>query len=96
MKGKEMTSQVGGQVINKQVLQYAIGAGESFIAEVEPGEIFEVETELNIGGHLINSIDEKLTESDIILPFVNPATGPISVRGAKPGDSADFVGCDWG
>ena len=86
MQGKEMGSQVGGQVINKHVLQYAIGAGESFIAEVEPGEIFEVETELNIGGHLINSIDEKLTESDIILPFVNPATGPISVRGAKPGD----------
>ena len=75
-----------GQVINKNVLQYAIGAGESFIAEVEPGEILEVETELNIGGHLINSIDEKLTESDIVLPFVNPATGPISVRGAQPVD----------
>jgi len=58
----------------------------SFVAEVGPDEIFEVETELNIGGHLIHSLDEKLSHSDVTLPFVNPATGPIRVRGAKPGD----------
>jgi acetamidase/formamidase len=45
-----------------------------------------VETELNIGGHLIRSLDEKLKHSDVTLPFVNPATGPIRIRGAKPGD----------
>ena len=57
MKAFAKESASSGQVIDKNVLQYAIGAGESFIAEVEPGEIFEVETELNIGGHLNYSID---------------------------------------
>ena len=31
------------------------------MAEVEPGEISEIETELNIGGHLIQNLDDKLT-----------------------------------
>src|SRR4051812_6876581 len=75
-----------GQVIRKGQLKYALGAGDAFTAEVEDAEIFEIETELNIGGHLITSIDEKLTEKDVTLPFVNPATGPIKVKGARPGD----------
>ena len=75
-----------GQVIRKGDLKYALAATDSFIAEVGTDEIFEVETELNIGGHLIHSLDEKLKLSDVTLPFVNPATGPIRVRGAKPGD----------
>jgi amidase len=75
-----------GQVIRKGHLKYAFAAVDAVTAEVEHGEIFEVETELNIGGHLITSIGEKLTETDVTLPFVNPATGPIEVKGAKPGD----------
>jgi amidase len=75
-----------GQVIGKGELKYALAAVDSFIAEVEPGETFEVETELNIGGHLITHLDEKLTADQVTLPFVNPATGPIRVKGAKPGD----------
>lgn len=74
------------QVIRKGELKYALAATDSFIAEVGVDEIFEVETELNIGGHLIHSLDEKLKHSDVTLPFVNPATGPIKVKGAKPGD----------
>lgn len=74
------------QVIGKGTVKYALGAGLEPVAEVVPGEVFEVETKLNIGGHLITSLDEKLTEKDVTLPFVNPATGPIMVRGAKPGD----------
>jgi amidase len=76
----------GGQVIRKGDLKYALAATDSFVAEVGPDEVFEVETELNIGGHLIHSLDEKLRHSDVTLPFVNPATGPIRVRGAKPGE----------
>jgi amidase len=72
--------------IPKGEVKYALSAREEFVAEIVPGEIFEVETELNIGGHLIKSLDERLTEHDVTLPFVNPATGPIRVRGAKPGD----------
>jgi acetamidase/formamidase len=75
-----------GQIIRKGQLKYAFAATDSFMAEVLHGEIFEVGTELNIGGHLITSIEEKLTEKDVTLPFVNPATGPIRVKGAKPGD----------
>ncbi len=75
-----------GQTIRKGELKYALAAVDSFIAEVEPGETFEVETELNIGGHLITHLDEKLTADKVTLPFVNPATGPIRLKGAKPGD----------
>ncbi|MGQ0662984.1 MAG: acetamidase/formamidase family protein [Pseudomonadota bacterium] len=75
-----------GQVIGKGTLKYALAATDALMAEVEPGEIFEVETELNIGGHLITSLDDKLTAKDVTLPFLNPATGPIRVKGAKPGD----------
>ena len=41
------------QIIRKDSLKYALAATDSFIAEVEDGETFEIETELNIGGHLI-------------------------------------------
>ncbi|HWZ47366.1 MAG TPA: acetamidase/formamidase family protein, partial [Herbaspirillum sp.] len=74
------------QIIRKSDLKYALAATDSFIAEVVPGETFEVETELNIGGHLITQLDEKLDESKVKMPFINPATGPVRVRGAKPGD----------
>ena len=74
------------QVIRKNGLKYALAATDSFIAEVTPGETFEVETELNIGGHLITSLDEKLSADKVTLPFVNPATGPVKLKGAKPGD----------
>lgn len=74
------------QIIRKGKVKYALAATESFIAEVKAGETFEVETELNIGGHLITRLDEKLTAKDVTLPFVNPATGPVKLAGAKPGD----------
>ena len=32
-------------------LKYALSATDPFVAEVQPGEMFEVETEINIGGH---------------------------------------------
>ena len=75
------------QVIAKGELKYALTRHDACTAEVEHGEIFEVETELNIGGHLITHIDEKLKPKDVTLPFVNPATGPVHVKGAKPGDT---------
>lgn len=73
------------QIIRKDSLKYALAATDSFIAEVEDGETFEIETELNIGGHLITHEHEKLCAEDVTLPFVNPATGPIKVKGARPG-----------
>jgi len=73
------------QVIRKQSLKYALASTDSFIAEVSDGETFEVETELNIGGHLITHHDDKLHAHDVTLPFVNPATGPVRLKGARPG-----------
>lgn len=75
-----------GQVIRKGDLKYALAATDSLVAEIENGEIVEVETELNIGGHLITHHDCTLSADDVTLPFVNPATGPVRVKGAKPGD----------
>jgi amidase len=80
------TVTVPHQIIRKQDLKYALAATDSFIAEVHPGDTFEVETELNIGGHLITHLDDKLDASQVTLPFVNPATGPVRLAGAKPGD----------
>ena len=65
------------QVIRKSGLKYALAATDSFIAEVMPGETFEVETELNIGGHLITDLADRLSASDVTLPvksrlFVHP------------------------
>lgn len=80
------TAICGGQIIRKGNVKYALAATDSFVAEVRPGEVFEVETELNIGGHLIRDLEEQLILSDVTLPFVNPATGPIRVSEARPGD----------
>lgn len=74
------------RVIKKSKLKYALGTYDSFIEEIEPGEVFQVETELNIGGHLIVHKDDKLTVNDITMPLINPATGPIRVKHAEPGD----------
>lgn len=73
------------QIIRKQQLKYALAATDGFIAEVQPGETFEVETELNIGGHLIHDLHDVLHEHDVTLPFVNPATGPVRLASARPG-----------
>lgn len=73
------------QVVRKGELKYALARTDSLVAEVHPGEIFGVETELNIGGHLIRDFDEKLKAEDVTIPFVNPATGPIRVVGARAG-----------
>ncbi|MFD4867084.1 acetamidase/formamidase family protein [Streptomyces sp. NPDC058412] len=75
------------QVITHKNVKYALSARDTFEAEVEPGEVFEVDTELNIGGHLITHPDDRLAEADITVPYVNPATGPIRVNGARPGDT---------
>ena len=35
---------------------------------------------------MLTGLDKQLTEDDVTLPFVNPVTGPIEVKGAKAGD----------
>lgn len=67
-------------------IKYALSGDDRFIASVEPGETFVVECAINVNDGTIRHIGQQLTETDVTLPFVNGATGPIEVRGSKPGD----------
>lgn len=67
-------------------LKYTLSQFHTPVARVRPGEVFEVDTELNIGGHNIHSLDDRIGPDSFVIPLVNPATGPIYVEGAKPGD----------
>lgn len=66
-------------------LKYALGSSDPFIAEVQPGELFTVESEINCNAGVITSLDKQLRFEDITAPWVNAATGPIKVAGAMPG-----------
>lgn len=52
---------------------------------VSPGERFQIETELNSGAWL-KDLSSDPTVGSNNFPFVNPATGPVFVTGARPGD----------
>jgi amidase len=67
-------------------IKYALSGDDSFVASVRPGDEFTVESAININDGVIHSLGQQLTEADVTLPFVNGATGPIEVRGARPGD----------
>jgi acetamidase/formamidase len=67
-------------------IKYALSGDDRFIASFEPGETFVVECAINVNDGTIRHIGQQLTETDVTLPFVNGATGPIEVRGSKPGD----------
>jgi acetamidase/formamidase len=75
------------QRISKQgTIKYALSGNDAFVAKVAPGEAFTVECVINIGDGVIKEIGQNLTPADVTFPFVNGATGPIEVAGAKPGD----------
>jgi amidase len=67
-------------------IKYALSGDDPFIAAIDPGEDVTVETAINVNDGTIHTVGQQLTEADVTLPFVNGATGPIEVRGAKPGD----------
>lgn len=67
-------------------IKYALSANDGFIAGVAPGETFVVECAINANDGTIRHVGQQLTPADVTLPFVNGATGPIEVKGAKAGD----------
>ena len=67
-------------------IKYALSGDYGFVAKVKPGEEFTVECAININDGVITRLGQQLTLSDVTLPFVNGATGPIEVEGAKAGD----------
>ncbi len=75
------------RVVSKEGnIKYALGAGYPFIAQVQPGETVKVQCAINANDGTIRHLGQQLTEDDVTIPFVNGATGPIEVVGAKPGD----------
>ena len=67
-------------------IKYALSGDDPFVARVQPEEAFVVEAAININDGVIRFVGQQLTPADVTLPFVNGATGPIEVEGAKPGD----------
>jgi amidase len=67
-------------------IKYALSGDDAFVASIEPGETVTVECAININDGTIRRLGQQLTPEDVTMPFVNGATGPIEIRGAKPGD----------
>lgn len=67
-------------------LVYTHSAAHPPKLRVRPGERFQVETELNTGAWLQSLADSPVGNADEF-PYVNAATGPIYIEGAKPGDA---------
>jgi len=66
-------------------LKYALSATDTCVETIAPGERIRIECEINCNGGIITSTASKLTPELVKLPFVNPATGPLRVEGARPG-----------
>jgi len=64
---------------------YEMSKNNEPVLYINPGDKIIVETE-DCFGHKITSEDQRLGE-DFDFSKVNPATGPIYIRNAKPGDS---------
>jgi amidase len=62
-------------------------------ASVKPGEVFKVETDDCFCGQIKS---EKTLCSEIDFDRINPATGPIRIEGAEPGDTlaVEIIGMD--
>jgi amidase len=73
-------------VSKRNTIKYALSANDDFVASVDPGHTFQVECAINVNDGTIRHVGQQLTVADVTLPYVNGATGPIEVRGAKPGD----------
>ena len=73
-------------ITKKDNIKYALSANDAFVGAVEPGEIFRVECAININDGVITHVGQQLKADDVHIPFVNGATGPIEVHGAKAGD----------
>jgi amidase len=71
-------------------LLYTLGPDHPPILTVDPGASVRIETELNIGDVLHHDGD-RFTVEMVKPPYLNPATGPIEIRGAT---TAHVVVCD--
>jgi amidase len=68
-------------------LKYALSATDAPVDTIRPGEVVDVECEINCNGGVITSTESKLSPESMKFPFVNPATGPFAVTGARRGQA---------
>ena len=68
-------------------LKYALTSGEPTVETIRPGETVRVECEINCNAGVITATTSTITAENVRFPFVNPATGPFFVEGAKPGQA---------
>ena len=66
-------------------LKYALSAADTCVETIGPGEAIQIECEINCNAGVITSLESMVSRDTVHLPFVNPATGPLPVEGAKPG-----------
>src|ERR1700728_3484293 len=68
-------------------LKYALSATDAPVDTIRPGEVVDVECEINCNGGLITSTESKLSPEGVEFPFRDRATGPFAVRGARRGQA---------
>jgi amidase len=71
------------QRASREVLYFEIGAGNAPTMHVQPGEVFEVETQLNRGPWLDDHPEGEVLRERLY--GGNPSSGCIYVEGAQPG-----------
>jgi amidase len=81
-KGREKVQRLG----RDNNLVYTCSPFHEPKLSIRPGESFQIETELNSGPWL-KSLDDNPEGNRSLFPYVNPATGPVYVQGAQPGDA---------
>ena len=72
-------------IVKEGRLKYALSATDICVERIEPGETIRIECEINCNAGVITGLDSKVSPDTVKLPFVNPATGPLHVEGARPG-----------
>lgn len=72
------------KVVSKDKVIYSFSPQHNPIEYVTPGELLMLETEDALGGQVK---DERFSLEKLDWTRVNPATGPIFIEGAEPGDT---------
>jgi len=61
---------------------YSLGTEHQPVAHVTAGSRLRIETQLNIGD-VLRDVTDRFEPAMVQLPFVNPATGPVYIEGAR-------------
>ena len=67
-------------------IKFALSGHEAYVDKIATGETFKVECAINIGDGILTHAGQSIDPAKIVIPFVNGATGPMEIEGARPGD----------